>query len=209
MGINPIITLDLHGRWESYESAITAVNWRFRSGDRVQLTLIPTGDRPGLPFEVSSGVGIAPGEYTWLRRRAGFTTAQKRRLYGSLTRIWGPFYDGDLTEWSASLVWNPTPLYTIEFNGERNTGALPAGDFTTHLIGTRLRINVSSNLSFASYAQYDTDSDSVGVNSRLSWTFLPVADLFIVYNHNVRSLLDRWEMDSNQLVVKLQYAWRM
>jgi hypothetical protein len=42
----------------------------------------------------------------------------------------------------------------------------------------------------------------------VSWTFLPVADLFIVYNHNVRSVLDRWEMDSNQLVAKVQYAWR-
>jgi hypothetical protein len=48
----------------------------------------------------------------------------------------------------------------------------------------------------------------VGVNSRLSWTFLPVADLFIVYNHNVRSVLDRWDLESNQLVVKMQYAWR-
>jgi hypothetical protein len=209
MGLNPILTLDLHGQWESYESSITAINWRFRSGDRVQVTVIPTGDRPLQPFQVSSGVVIAPAEYTWVRRRAGFTTAQKRGLYGSLTGTWGPFYDGDLTEWNASVAWNPTPLFTFEFNGERHTGSLPGGAFTQHLVGTRLRINVSSNLSIASYAQYDTDSDAIGVNSRLSWTFLPVADLFVVYNHNVQSLLDRWRMDSNQLVVKLQYAWRM
>ena len=49
----------------------------------------------------------------------------------------------------------------------------------------------------------------MGTNTRLRWTFLPVADLFIVYNHNLRSLLDRWSLDSNQLLVKLQYAWRM
>ena len=157
---------------------------------------------------MSPNVVIAPAEYTWVRRRAGFTTAQKRPLSVTLTRTWGPFYDGDLTEWNTSLVWNPTPLYTLEFTGERHAGSLPGGAFTQHLIGTRLRINVSSDLSVASYAQYDTDSDSVGVNSRLSWTFLPVADLFIVYNHNVRSVLDRWDLDSNQLVVKLQYAWR-
>jgi hypothetical protein len=48
----------------------------------------------------------------------------------------------------------------------------------------------------------------VGINTRLSWTILPVADLFIVYNHNVRSLLDRWQLESNQLLVKLQYAFR-
>ena len=57
--------------------------------------------------------------------------------------------------------------------------------------------------------QYDTDSRSVGTNTRLRWTFTPAADLFVVYNHNIRSLLDRWRFDSNQLLVKLQYAWRM
>jgi len=61
----------------------------------------------------------------------------------------------------------------------------------------------------ASYTQYDTDSDSVGINTRLRWTFKAVGDLFVVYNHNVRSLLERWQLDSNQLLVKLQYAWQL
>ena len=53
------------------------------------------------------------------------------------------------------------------------------------------------------------DSASVGVNTRLRWTFTPAADLFVVYNHNVQDSLDRWRLASNQLLVKLQYAWRM
>jgi hypothetical protein len=97
----------------------------------------------------------------------------------------------------------------VEFSGERNIGQMPSGQFTQTLLGMRLRVNVSPDLSVSSYTQYDTDSDSVGINTRLRWTFLPVADLFVVYNHNVRSLLDRWELDSNQLLVKLQYAWRL
>lgn len=49
----------------------------------------------------------------------------------------------------------------------------------------------------------------MGTNTRLRWTFTPVADLFLVYNHNVQSIVDRWRLDSNQLLVKLQYAWRV
>ena len=98
---------------------------------------------------------------------------------------------------------------TVEFSGERDIGRLPSGRFTQTVVGTRLRVNLSPDLSLASYVQYDTDSNSIGSNTRLRWTFLPVADLFIVYNHNVRSILDRWQLDSNQLVVKLQYAWRV
>lgn len=61
----------------------------------------------------------------------------------------------------------------------------------------------------ASCVQHDTESESIGVNTRLRWTFPPVANLFVVYTHNVRSRLDRWQLDSNQLLVTLQYAWRL
>ena len=87
-------------------------------------------------------------------------------------------------------------------------GRLPSGNFDQTLVGNRIRLNVSPNLSVASYVQYDTITDSVGVNTRLRWTFRPEADLFVVYNHNVRSIAERWQLDSNQLVMKVQYAWR-
>ena len=77
------------------------------------------------------------------------------------------------------------------------------------MVGTRVRVNFSPDMSLASYVQYDTNSDSLGTNTRFRWTFLPVADLFVVYNHNLRSILDRWQRDSNQLLIKIQYAWRM
>jgi hypothetical protein len=96
----------------------------------------------------------------------------------------------------------------VEFSGERNVGDLAQGRFTQTLTGSRLRINLSPDLSIATYLQYDTDSDSVGTNTRLRWTVRPQADLFVVYNHNVRELLQRWQTDSNQLLVKFQYAFR-
>lgn len=91
------------------------------------------------------------------------------------------------------------------------TRAAPApdpGDFAQTLVGNRLRVNVSPDLSVASYVQYDTDSNSVGVNTRLRWTFSPFGDLFVVYNHNVRELMQSWQFASNQLLVKVQYAFR-
>jgi len=208
-GFNPYIGTDLSGRWETYDAQIQALNWQFRSGDRVQVMVVPTGDRPRVPFEISPGVVIAPGPYQWVRRSVGVTAAQKRRFSSSLTWTAGSFYDGTLDQYEWSWVWNPTPLFTVELNTERNIGRVAAGRFTQSLVGTRVRVNVSPDLSITSYTQYDTDSDSIGINTRLRWTFLPVADLFVVYNHNVRSLLDRWQLDSNQLLIKLQHTWRM
>jgi hypothetical protein len=205
----PFVATDLSGRWESYEVFFAPVNWRFRSGDRFEFNVNPAGERLLEPFEIADGVSIAPGSYHWRRYRLEVSTAQKRRLYSQVTWWFGPFYDGDLDQFVWSGAWNPAPLFTVEFSGERNIGRLGAGRFTQTLVGSRLRVNVSPDLSIASYVQYDTDSRSLGTNTRLRWTLLPVADLFIVYNHNVRSLLDRFRLDSNQLLVKLQYAWRL
>jgi hypothetical protein len=205
--LRPSLVTDLSGRWESYRLFLAPVNWRVRSGDRVEFNVNPTGERLVEPFEVS-GVEIAPGAYHWNRYRLEAGTAQKRRLYSQLTWWFGGFYDGKLDQIQWTGAWNPTPLLTLEFTGERNIGRLPTGDFVQTVVGNRLRINVSPDLSIASYVQYDTESDSVGVNTRLRWTFRPVADLFVVYNHNVRSLLDRWKLDSNQLLIKVQYALR-
>ena len=204
----PFVATDLAGRWESYQVFFAPVNWRFRSGDRVELNANPTGERLIEPFTIS-GVPIPPGRYHWTRYRIEGGTAQKRRLYAQVTWWFGDFYNGDLDQFEWTGAWNPTPLLTVEFSGARNIGNLSTGRFTQTLIGNRLRVNLSPDLSISSYVQYDTDSDTVGTNTRLRWTFRPVADLFVVYNHNVRSMLDRWQTDSNQLLVKLQYAWRL
>ena len=204
----PSLATDLSGRWESYRVFMAPVNWRFRSGDRFELNANPTGERLVEPFEIADGIVISPGLYHWMRYRVEVGTAQKRRLYAQVTWWFGGFYDGDLDQFLWTGAWNPTPLVTLEFTGERNVGRLPAGRFTQTLIGNRLRVNISPDLSIASYVQYDTDSDSVGVNTRLRWTFSPAGDLFVVYNHNVQETLDRWQLDSNQLLVKFQYAFR-
>jgi hypothetical protein len=205
----PSLATNLAGRWESYRVFFAPINWRFLSGDRVEFNVNPTGERLIEPFEVAEDVVIAPGAYHWRRYRLEAGTAQKRRLYAQVTWWFGGFYNGDLDQFQWTGAWNPTPLLTLEFTGERNIGHLPSGHFTQTLVGNRLRINISPDLSIASYVQYDTDSNSIGTNTRLRWTFRPVADLFIVYNHNVQSLLDRWRLNSNQLLVKLQYAWRL
>jgi hypothetical protein len=205
----PFLATDLSGKWESYRVFVAPVNWRFRSGDRVEINTNPTGERLIEPFEVATGVFIPPGSYHWRRYRLEAGTAQKRRLYAQATWWFGGFYNGSLDQFQWTGAWNPAPLVTVEFSGEHNSGRLVTGDFTQTLFGTRLRVNLSPDLSISSYTQYDTDSDSVGVNTRLRWTFTPAGDLFVVYNHNVRSLLERWQLDTNQLLMKFQYAWRL
>jgi hypothetical protein len=204
---NTLVT-DLEGQWESYRVFTAPVNWRFESGDRVEFNWVPTGERLAAPFRVASGVVIPPGSYHWTRYRLEAGTATKRRLSGQLTWWFGGFYEGTLNQFIWTSAWNPAPLFTVEFSGEYDAGRLEAGDFDTVVGGTRLRLNISPDLTVSSYVQYDSDSRSVGTNTRLRWTLNATGDLFVIYNHNIRDITDRWHLDSNELIVKFQYAFR-
>jgi hypothetical protein len=98
-------------------------------------------------------------------------------------------------------------------SAERNAARLREGSFTQDVIGARLKVNVSPDLQFASFLQYDDESSSFGSNNRIRWTFDSLGDLFVVYNHNLttRHPVTREQelaFASNQLLVKLQYAFR-
>ena len=72
----------------------------------------------------------------------------------------------------------------------------------------KLRLNLLPDLQLNSFVQYDTESRTLGTNTRLRWTFNPRGDLFVVYNHNLRDVDARFERESNELLVKLQYTFR-
>ncbi len=220
---------NLDGRWESYRVFTAPVNWRLESGDRFEFNVVPTGERLVAPFEIADGVSIPAGSYHWNRYRVEGGLAAKRRLSGQATWWFGDFYTGSLHELRLTAAWKPSSLVNVELNATRNIGNLAHGSFTQNLIGTRVRMNVSPDLQVNSYVQYDNESDSFGTNTRLRWTFSPLGDLFIVYNHNLRHDIDaatglpmpngpaldplqrysrRWGFASNQLLVKMQYAFR-
>jgi hypothetical protein len=183
-------------------------HWRLESADRLEFNINQEGERLVEPFEISDGVVIPPGSYHFQRYRLEWAAAPQRPVSGQITWWFGPFYDGSLDQVILRLIWKPMALFNIELTGERNIGDLPQGEFTQDLFGLRLNLNFSPDLVLNSFVQYDNESQSVGTNTRLRWTFSPVGDLFVVYNYNMQRPFDRWLRDSNQLQVKLQYALR-
>ena len=225
----PRVVMDLDGKWESYRIFFAPINWRLESGDRFEFNFNPTGERLPAPFTIAPGVTIPAGAYHWHRYRLEGGLAPKRRISGQATWYFGPFYTGRLDEVILTTAWKPSSLFSLEVNATRNIGRLREGRFTQDLFGTRVRMNVSPNLQFNSYAQYDNTSDTFGANTRVRWTFSPLGDLFVVYNHNLRHDIDpdtglpftggiqtdptqrfnrSWGFASNQLLVKVQYAFR-
>jgi hypothetical protein len=204
----PSLTTDLGGSWESYRVLTAPVNWRLESGERVELNWAPAGERLVEPFEIADGVVIPPGAYHWNRYRVEVETAAKRRLAGQASWWFGGFYTGTLDQIELEAAWTPSPFVTILVEVERAIGRLAQGDFDLTVVGAKLRLNLSPDLQLASFLQYDTEDGSFGSNTRLRFTFHPRGDLFVVYNHNLREIDNRWQPEGDELLVKLQYTFR-
>ena len=203
----------LHGGWQSYRYFMAPINCRLATGDRFEFNVVPTGEKLDVPFEIADGVTLPADSYHFNRYRLEAEFAAKRRFSGQVTWWFGPFYSGHLNEYELNAAWKPSSLFILELSAERNAARLREGSFTQDVIGTRVKVNVSPDLQFASFLQYDDESNSFGSNSRIRWTFDPLGDLFVVYNHNLttRNPVTRMQelaFDSNQLLVKLQYAFR-
>jgi hypothetical protein len=204
----PSLTTDLAGRWESYRVFAAPVNWQLESGDRFEFNVVPEGERLTEPFDIADGVRIPEGGYDWLRYRLEVESAAKRKLSGQATWWFGSFYTGTLHQIELETSWTPSPLVTLLMNMEHDIGRLEEGDFDLTLVGITARMNLSPDLQFNSLVQYDTEDRSFGTNTRLRWTFNPRGDLFLIYNHNLHDIADRWRFESNQFLVKVQYTFR-
>jgi hypothetical protein len=211
----PTVAFDLDGQWESYRVFTAPVNWRFESGERFEFNIAPEGERLVAPFEIADGVIIPAGSYNWVRYRFELDVASRRKVSGRASWWFGDFYDGTLDQFTLRMAIKPSADISFELSAERNTGEVSAGSFRQELVSGRVLVNFSPDLQVNTFVQYDNDSRTVGTNMRLRWTFDPFGDVFVVYNHNVKKFLDldlnptdRWELESNQLIIKVQYALR-
>lgn len=199
---------DLSGNWESYRVFTAPINWRLESGDRIEINYMPRGERLVEPFDIADEVSIPQGTYHFNRYRLEYELAAKRKINGQLTWWFGSFFGGKLDELEGSINWNPSSIMTFEFSAVHNIGRLPYGDFDQTLLGTRIRFNASPDLQVSSFIQFDTDTKNLGVNARVHWIFHPQGDFFFVFNHNALDRLNRWELESQQFLLKLRYNFR-
>jgi hypothetical protein len=121
------------------------------------------------PFEISDGVIIPPGTYSFDHACSMVITGAHRTLASESTFCSGEFYDGHISSMETELIWRPSAHLKVGLGGEYNDVNLPQGDFITRLV--TLNVDVAFNVawSWENFFQYDNVSDTVGVNSILRW----------------------------------------
>jgi hypothetical protein len=207
-GLHARLVTGLEWERESWSLEASPVNLVFRTGDEISFSVTPQGEQLEEPFEVDDGIVIEPGDYGFVRAELDLETASKRALGGELQYSFGGFYDGTLHTVQATLLVRPVPTVVFTLEGELNRGRMPQGDFNADLVAARIRFGLSPDLDLSSFVQYDTESRNLGTNTRFRWSFHPLGDLFVVYNHNIDRGADAWLFASNELLVKVKYGFR-
>ena len=172
---------DAAGRVETREQNVRA-GIAFQNSASLLLTVTNTFDRLVEPFAIQRPVIIPVGDYSYRRYSAAYSSNRGRGLSGSFKASAGEFWDGH--SWSADGGFELRPNHHVDVNltFSRNQVDLPAGAFTTTLVGLRLLYAFTSNAFFNSFLQYNATTNQFTSNTRFNIIHRPLSDLYVVYN---------------------------
>ena len=210
---DPEFIYDMDNRLVTRTIELNPVMLDFDDGSAFQIVVSPTYDRLERAFEISEGIELPAGsDYSFTRYQFTGETARQRPLSIGGTIGVGRFYSGRRKEFVANLQVRPRSGVSVTLEMARNLLDLAEGEFTTDVFRLLANTQFSPWLSLANTVQYDSESRSVGWQSRLRWIQRPGNDLFVVYTHNWQEFDATggraWQWLDNRLATKLVYTLR-
>jgi hypothetical protein len=178
----------------------------FQDSDRLQLGLNQDYELIARPFSITSAARVPLGGYAFTTGRIGYTLGQQRPFSGAILVERGSFYGGHRTAITYNRArLNVSPQLSVEPNVSVNWLDLPAGSFTTRLVGSRVTYTVTPRLFASTLVQYNSSTGSIGTNARLRWEYAPGSELFVVLNEERASEAapDFPTLQNRSLVVKV------
>lgn len=184
-------------------------NFENQTGDELGFYVIDNREVLAEPFEVADGVIIPIGDYSFRIYGVDIETGGQRKLKATVSMEDGGFFSGDIRSANVKLEWLPNPHFSGIFEYEYNDIDLPEGAFETRLLRLRTDVALNTEWAWITTAQYDNQSDVLGVNSRLQWIPKAGTEFYIIYNggwldENVRG----FQTIGESATVKISHTFR-
>jgi hypothetical protein len=168
-GIRSQLTDTLDGELDKRIIYFDAIRLETHSSDTYSAFIRHDEERITEDFEISEGVIIPPGTYSWTRPCITLGTASHRALSYRGWYCPGDFYDGDRVSSGTRLNWRPNEHLSVNLSYEFGDIDLPGGSFITRLMTARADVAFTATWYWENFVQYDTVSDSIGINSIMRW----------------------------------------
>ncbi|MGC8792315.1 MAG: hypothetical protein ACP5U2_02865 [Bryobacteraceae bacterium] len=202
------------GQVESWRYQWSPLGVQFDTGDEFKVEWTPRYEFLPVPFEIVPGLVIPPGPYRFDQWELDGQTSPQRALQLITENTVGGFYSGRLAQWTGQLRWaSPRGRLQVGMAGEYNRGRLREADFLQRLWRLESTLAFNAYIVLTTLVQYDSESQNLGNNTRLRWTFRPGNDLFVVWNRGWQRLPQRpdeviFAPTSETLAVKLRWTFR-
>jgi hypothetical protein len=200
----------LAGDLQSEVVTFRALEFEMASSDNLNLWYTANKEQIVDRFEISEGIFIEPGLYSFDYYCVGTESGPHRSLSGELWVCDGEFFDGDSANVTANVTWRPSSHFRFRVTYDVNDIELPQGDFITRLLGLRADIAFTSTWSWENFIQYDNVSDSLGLNSILRWLPRAGREMVFVINREFQDYTEtrNFKSVSSDIAFKFSYTFR-
>lgn len=165
------------------------------------------------PFAVRPGVIVPIGGYAFSDARVSYQLGAQRRVSGTFALERGGFFDGRITTYSYSGGRvTLTPRFSLEPSLSVNRVDLPAGEFTTTVIRSRVDYGFSPRMFASALLQYNSTDRTFSSNARFRWEYRPGSELFVVWTdeHDTsRRVAGGGSLRNRAFVVKITRLFRL
>ena len=133
-------------------------------------------------FEIIDALMVPVDEYRGIDFELEFRSSSDRSLFGEVELAYGDYYGGSSTRGEIELSWRPSRFLQLDCEIDSTLARLPQEDFEVVTGSLGLRVTPTTHLSFNAIAQYDNQTETMGVNSRIRYIIKSGSDLFLVFN---------------------------
>ena len=162
-------------------------------------------------FNIYDDINILKGDYSYNTISLEIEWPQERDYAPTIEVETGDFYDGKRNEYGLGLDIRPSDHLYLNLSYKYNDIQLPLENFSTKEISLKINYAFNVRWSWKNFIQYDNESNTAGINSRLQWTPRSGRDLYIVLNHGLKTLdrFENLESDQSQIAIKYTHTFRL
>jgi hypothetical protein len=164
------------------KSLLNQLTFEFQNGSIVGTHYETNFERLLTPFEITSGISVPAGDYSFNEKKVWFTSDRSKLLSGNFEWLWSDFYGGKRKEMVVEALVRPSYKLSTSVEYTRNNIDLVEGAFITNLVAFRANYTFNPKMFFNSFIQYNSESDQILSNIRYRLIHRPLSDIFLVYN---------------------------
>ncbi|WP_298424277.1 DUF5916 domain-containing protein [uncultured Kordia sp.] len=178
----------------------------FKDNSFLETSLTPTWQNINFNFS-PLGITIGEANYKYTRFLTRYNTDQSKKLSASISYDFGDFYNGTRNTLKTSLRYAPLPNISLTANYEHNninSLGVQGENLDTDLYTANLRLALNPRVQFSSFYQYNSFDEQGRWNLRLSWEYMPLSFIYLVFNDIQTDVFDPMQQ-TRQFISKITF----